>query len=158
MNISITILALSLFAAFAIGALIGYFLHSGLKNLKDRLKTFGLNFRYKLVDYWFGLILTLSTVFVFYHFKECIELSFTEDFNGMNLIFLFWLALLIFPMFESFEGFGISIKKRKFEKEKEAITSDFPSPLPYTPWSPSDPKGHPAFLRMDPPPDDPALQ
>ena len=43
----------------------------------------------------------------------------------MNLIFLFWLALLIFPMFESFEGFGISIKKRKFEKEKEAITSDF---------------------------------
>lgn len=125
MYISITILSLSLFAAFAIGVLIGYFLHPGLKNLKDRLKIFGLNFRYKLVDYWFGLILTLSTVFVFYHFKECIALSFTEDFNGMNLIFLFWLALLIFPMFKSFEGFGISIKKRKYEKEKEAITSDF---------------------------------
>lgn len=125
MYISITILSLSLFAAFAIGVLIGYFLHSGLKNLKDRLKIFGLSFRYKLVDYWFCLILTLSTVFVFYHFKECIALSFTEDFNGMNLIFLFWLALLIFPMFESFEGFGISIKKRKYEKEKEAITSDF---------------------------------
>lgn len=40
----------------------------------------------------------------------------------MNLIFLFWLALLLFPMFE---GFGISIKKRKYDKEKEAITSDF---------------------------------
>ena len=51
--------------------------------------------------------------------------SFTEKFNGMNLIFLFWLALLLFPMFESFEGFGISIKKRKYDKEKEAITSDF---------------------------------
>lgn len=125
MDISITTYLLSLLAALAIGCLIGYFLHSGLKNLKDRLKIFGLSFRYKLVDYWFCLILTLSTVFVFYHFKECIALSFTEDFNGMNLIFLFWLALLIFPMFESFEGFGISIKKRKYDKEKEAITSDF---------------------------------
>ena len=57
--------------------------------------------------------------------NECIALSFTEKFNGMNLIFLFWLALLLFPMFESFEGFGISIKKRKYDKEKEAITSDF---------------------------------
>ena len=40
MYISITILSLSLFAAFAIGAFIGYFLHSGLKNLKDRLNIF----------------------------------------------------------------------------------------------------------------------
>lgn len=125
MDISITTYLLSLLAALAIGCLIGYCLHSGLKELKNKLKAIGSNFRYKLVDYWFILILTLSTVFVFYHFKECIALSFTEDFNGMNLIFLFWLALLIFPMFESFEGFGISIKKRKYEKEKEAITSDF---------------------------------
>lgn len=43
----------------------------------------------------------------------------------MNLIFLFWLALLIFPMFESFEGFGISIKKRKLDKEKESVTADY---------------------------------
>lgn len=125
MDISTTTFLLSLIVAFVIGCLIGYCLHSGLKNMKNRLKAIGLNFRYKLVDYWFGLILTLSTVFVFYHFKECIALSFTEDFNGMNLIFLFWLALFIFSMFESFEGFGISIKKRKYEKEKEAITSDF---------------------------------
>lgn len=125
MDISITTYLLSLLAALAIGCLIGYCLHSGLKELKNKLKAIGSNFRYKLVDYWFCLILTLSTVFVFYHFKECIALSFTEDFNGMNLIFLFWLALLLFPMFESFEGFGISIKKRKYDKEKEAITSDF---------------------------------
>ena len=78
-----------------------------------------------MVDYWFVLILTVATIFVFVHFKECVALSFTADFNGMNLIFLVWIALLIFPMFESFEGFGISIKKRKFDKEKEAIASDF---------------------------------
>lgn len=125
MDISITTFMLSLFAAFAIGGLIGYCLHSGLKNIKNRLKAFSLNFRYKLVDYWFVLILTVATIFVFVHFKECVALSFTADFNGMNLIFLVWIALLIFPMFESFEGFGISIKKRKFDKEKEAIASDF---------------------------------
>lgn len=125
MDISTTTFLLSLFVAFVIGCLIGYCLHFGLKNIKNRLKVLGLSFRYKLVDYWFGLILTAATIFVFVHFKECIALSFTEDFNGMNLIFLFWLALFIFPMFESFEGFGISIKKRKYEKEKEAITSDF---------------------------------
>lgn len=125
MDISTTTFLLSLFVAFVIGCLIGYCLHFGLKNIKNRLKVLGLSFRYKLVDYWFGLILTAATIFVFVHFKECIALSFTADFNGMNLIFLFWLALLLFPMFESFEGFGISIKKRKYDKEKEAITSDF---------------------------------
>lgn len=112
-------------AALAVGGIVGYCLHSGLKNIKNRLKAFSLNFRYKLVDYWFVLILTVATIFVFVHFKECVALSFTADFNGMNLIFLVWIALLIFPMFESFEGFGISIKKRKFDKEKEAIASDF---------------------------------
>jgi hypothetical protein len=125
MDISTTTFLLSLFVAFVIGCLIGYCLHFGLKNIKNRLKVLGLSFRYKLVDYWFGLILTAATIFVFVHFKECVALSFTADFNGMNLIFLFWLALLLFPMFESFEGFGISIKKRKYDKEKEAITSDF---------------------------------
>lgn len=125
MEISITTFLLSLFAAFAIGCFIGYFLHSGLKDMKNRLKAFGLSFRYKLVDYWFVLILTVATIFVFVNFKECVALSFTEDFNGMNLIFLVWIALLIFPMFESFEGFGISIKKRKLDKEKESVTADF---------------------------------
>ena len=125
MDISISTFLLSLLAALAAGGLIGYVFHLGIKEQKNKLKALCLNFRYKLVDYWFVLILTLSTVFVILHFNECIALSFTEKFNGMNLIFLFWLALLIFPMFESFEGFGISIKKRKFDKEKEAITSDF---------------------------------
>ncbi len=113
MDISTTIFLLFLFAAFAIGCLIGYCLHSGLKNIKNRLKTLGLSFRYKLVDYWFGLILTVTTIFVLIHFKECVALSFTADFNGMNLIFLVWIALLIFPMFESFEGFGNQYQEEK---------------------------------------------
>ena len=111
--------------AFVIGGFVGYFFHSGLKNMKSRIKKWGLIFRGKLVDYWYVIVFVAATIFVFIHFKECIDLSFTDAFNGMNLIFLFWLALLIFPMFESFEGFGISIKKRKLDKEKESVTADF---------------------------------
>ena len=125
MNISITTFVLSLLASLAIGCLIGYLLHSGLKNFNNRLKALASCFRYKLVDYWFVLILTVATIFVLVHFKECVSFSFTADFNGMNLIFLVWIALLIFPMFESFEGFGISIKKRKLDKEKESLMADY---------------------------------
>lgn len=125
MEVTITIFWLSISIAFVLGSLVGYFFHPGLKNIKSRIKNWALNFRGKLVDYWYLIVFIAATIFVFIHFKECIDLSFTDDFNGMNLIFLFWLALLIFPMFESFEGFGISIKKRKLDKEKESVTADF---------------------------------
>lgn len=125
MEISIIAFVLYIAIAFVIGGLVGYFFHSGLRNIKSRMKNLVLNFRGKLVDYWYVLVFIAATIFVLIHFKECIDLSFTDDFNGMNLIFLFWLALLIFPMFESFEGFGISIKKRKLDKEKESVTADF---------------------------------
>lgn len=119
MDISITTFLLSLFVVFAMGSLLGYSLHSGLKNMKNRQKALGLSFRYKLVDYWFGLILTVATIFVFVHFEECVALSFTEDFNGMNLIFLVWIALLIFPMFKCKmlrNGLVRNLKTRGFEK------------------------------------------
>lgn len=125
METSIAVFVLYITIAFVLGSLVGYFFHSGLRNIKSRIKKCGLNFRDKLVDYWYVIVFIAATIFVFIHFKECIDLSFTDDFNGMNLIFLFWLALLIFPMFESFEGFGISIKKRKLDKEKESVTADF---------------------------------
>lgn len=125
METSIAVFMLYITIAFVLGGLVGYFFHSGLKNMKSRIKKWGLNFRGKLVDYWYVIVFVAATIFVSIHFKECIDLAFTDEFNGMNLIFLFWLALLIFPMFESFEGFGISIKKRKLDKEKESVTAEF---------------------------------
>lgn len=125
MEISIIAFVLYIAIAFVMGGFVGYFFYPGLKNIKSRMKNLALNFRDKLVDYWYVIVFIAATIFVFIHFKECIDLSFTDYFNGMNLIFLFWLALLIFPMFESFEGFGISIKKRKLDKEKESVTADF---------------------------------
>lgn len=117
MYIEIWVFALSLLAALLVGGLIGYLCRFGIGNLWSCLKSLGVSIRNRLVDYWYMLVFLATTIYVLANFKVCIDLSFTEDFNGNNLIFLFWLVLIIFPMFDSFEGFGISIKKRKQNKE-----------------------------------------
>ena len=97
----------------------------GIGNLWKCLKSLGVSIRNRLVDYWYVLVFLVTTIYVLSNFKVCIDLSFTEDFNGNNLIFLFWLVLIIFPMFESFEGFGISIKKRKQKKTEDMLTMEY---------------------------------
>ena len=125
MYIKIWGFALSLLAALLVGGLIGYLCRLGISNLWKCLKPHGVSIRNRLVDYWFMLVFFVTTIYVLANFKVCINLSFTEDFNGNNLIFLFWLVLIIFPMFDSFEGFGISIKKRKQEKTEDFLTKEY---------------------------------
>ena len=125
MYIEIWVFALSLLAALLVGGLIGYLCRFGIGNLWSCLKSLGVSIRNRLVDYWYMLVFLATTIYVLANFKVCIDLSFTEDFNGNNLIFLFWLVLIIFPMFESFEGFGISIKKRKQEKAEDLFTKEY---------------------------------
>ena len=125
MYIKIWVFALLLLAVLLVGGLIGYLYRSGIGNLWKWFKSHGVSIRNRLVDYWFMLIFLVTTIYVLANFKVCIDLSFTEDFNGNNLIFLFWLVLIIFPMFDSFEGFGISIKKRKQNKEEDFLTSEY---------------------------------
>lgn len=64
-------------------------------------------------DHWYTVLLTVCTVFVIWHFDECLSLTFTADFNGYNTIFIFWLILLIIPIFEKVEVSGFSVKTRK---------------------------------------------
>ena len=125
MYIEIWVFALSLLAALLVGGLIGYLCRLGIGNLWICLKSLGVSIRNRLVDYWYMLVFLATTIYVLSNFKVCIDLSFTENFNGNNLIFLFWLVLIIFPMFESFEGFGISIKKRKQEKTEDFLTKEY---------------------------------
>ncbi len=125
MYIKIWVFALLLLVILLVGGLIGYLCHLGIGNLWTCLKSLGVSIRNRLVDYWYMLVFFATTIYVLANFKVCIDLSFTEDFNGNNLIFLFWLVLIIFPMFESFEGFGISIKKRKQEKAEDLFTREY---------------------------------
>lgn len=125
MEVSIFLGILSLVTTLLVGILIGYAFRLGMSNLLSQLKLLGTSIRNHLVDYWYVLVFVVTTVYVLMNFCDCIDLSFTEDFNGNNLIFLFWLLLIILPMFESFEGFGISIKKRKQEKKEDSLTSEY---------------------------------
>ena len=64
-------------------------------------------------DHWYTVLLMVCTVFMLWHFDECLSLTFTADFNGYNTIFIFWLILLIIPIFEKVEVSGFSVKTRK---------------------------------------------
>ena len=90
MYIEIWVFALSLLAALLVGGLIGYLCRLGIGNLWICLKSLGVSIRNRLVDYWYMLVFLATTIYVLSNFKVCIDLSFTEDFNGNNLIFLFW--------------------------------------------------------------------
>jgi hypothetical protein len=70
--------------------------------------------------HWYTLLLMVCTVFVFWHFEKCLDLKFSADFNGYNTIFIFWLILLIIPLFEKFEVSGLSIKTRKQARALDA--------------------------------------
>lgn len=129
MYIKIWVFVLSTLAAMLVGGLIGYLCRLGIGNLWKCLKSLGVSIRNRLVDYWYVLVFLVTTIYALSNFKVCIDLSFTEDFNGNNLIFLFWLVLIIFPMFESFEGFGISIKKRKQKKTEDLLTMEYHNSL-----------------------------
>ena len=125
MYIKIWVFVLSTLVAMLVGGTIGYLCSLGIGNLWKCLKSLGVSIRNRLVYYWYVLVFLVTTIYVLSNFKVCIDLSFTEDFNGNNLIFLFWLVLIIFPMFESFEGFGISIKKRKQKKTEDMLTMEY---------------------------------
>ena len=56
------------------------------------------------------------TIYVFKNFDTIRDFTFFCDFDGDNLIFVLWLILLVFPLFDSFEGFGISLNRRKQEE------------------------------------------
>lgn len=70
---------------------------------------------------WYVILLGLSTPYVICNFEEIVDFQFFEEFDGKNLIFLVWIVLLIIPLFDSFEGFGISIKRFNQRRENEQL-------------------------------------
>ena len=71
---------------------------------------------YWVLRLWYSLLIIASTIYVIKHFDTIRDFTFFCDFDGDNLIFVLWLVLLIFPLFDSFEGFGISLKRRRQEQ------------------------------------------
>ena len=70
---------------------------------------------------WYIILLCISTPYVILNFEEIVQFQFFTEFNGKNLIFLVWIILLIIPLFDSFEGFGITIKRAQQYLENKQL-------------------------------------
>ena len=60
--------------------------------------------------YWYLLTVLLLTIYVYCHRYAVADFTFFSDFDGMNLLFIVWVALIIVPSLGKFEGFGLKMK------------------------------------------------
>ncbi|HJF08648.1 MAG TPA: hypothetical protein K8U81_10780 [Phocaeicola coprocola] len=60
---------------------------------------------------WYIILVIITSKYVLCNFSELVSFTFFEKFNGKNLIFLVWIVLLLLPLFDNFEGFGIRFSK-----------------------------------------------
>ena len=76
---------------------------------------------YWIKKVWYILLLALSTIYVGCNFDTLVTQCFICQFNGNSLIFILWLILLFFPLFNSIEGYGFKFNKEKEEQEKQTL-------------------------------------
>lgn len=115
--ISIEVFIFSLIGCFVLTLIIGYLLFGEKSRRANKLIQMIASLAYWLQYLWFAIIFIASAVFVTFNFDKCIQLSFTKCFNGYNVMFLFLLVLMLLPLFERFEGFGINLKRRTQNQE-----------------------------------------
>ena len=77
------------------------------------------NISYWVLRLWYTIVIVASTIYVFKNFDTIRDFTFFCDFDGDNLIFVLWLILLVFPIFDSFEDFGNNNKRRKQEEAEK---------------------------------------
>lgn len=84
---------------------------------KEKVK----NELYWLKKAWYILLLTLSTIYVGYNFDMLVNQCFIYQFNGNSLIFILWIILLFFPLFNSIEGYGFKFNKEREQQEEQTL-------------------------------------
>ena len=77
---------------------------------------------YWILRLWYLIVLMASTWYVISNFDSIRDFSFFDKFNGDNLIFILWLVMIILPLFDSLEGFGVSVKRRRNDELTEKIS------------------------------------
>ena len=82
---------------------------------KEKVKS-GLYWMRKV---WYVLLLVLSSVYVGLNFCQLVTQSYITQLNGNSLIFILWLILLVLPLFNSIEGYGIKLSMEREEQERQ---------------------------------------
>lgn len=64
------------------------------------------------------IVLCILTVYVVRNWADCIKMQFFQDFDGNNILFLTWIILIFFIIYDV-EAKGIKIKRRELKQELE---------------------------------------
>ena len=92
-----------------------------MKNIFKRFKNWIKNYIYGIL--YIALLMILSG-YIFVNWNKCISMKFFERFDGNNILFLVWIALLILSFYDieakgwKFRRKGIEETKNKFDIAK----------------------------------------
>lgn len=71
----------------------------------------------------FFILMTILSIYVIYNWDKCISMKFFEQFDGNNILFLVWLALLILR-FHDIEAKGFKLR-RNMQRDFNNADSNF---------------------------------
>ncbi|MBR5254613.1 MAG: hypothetical protein IKV46_06205 [Bacteroidales bacterium] len=116
--------------AFLLGLLSGICITCLCKNKISFRKMLG-NIASFLQNNWYIVILITSISYVVIKYPDCADFTLFSNFNGDNLVFVLCLIILILPLFDKFELFGVNlILRRQNEKSDEAAEEAMNNEIP----------------------------
>lgn len=100
--------------SFIVGLLLGVI---GTCVYKCKIKEFNFrkflgNFIEYIQKLWYIIILITFTTYIIRKYPECTKFTFFSEFDGDNLVFILFLILLILPLFDKLELFGVNLGLR----------------------------------------------
>lgn len=77
---------------------------------------------YWITKVWYVILLLVTTIYVICNYSDIVEVSLLKRIDVRSLIFILWIVLLVLPLFESFEGFGVRVSRNKVDQKQ--LTED----------------------------------
>lgn len=95
-----------------------------MKNTFKRLKN---EIKFHIYEILYAALLTILSVYILNNWEICVTMTFFEQFDGNNILFLIWIVLLILPFYDV-EAKGWKFRKKGIEDTRklyENAESDF---------------------------------
>jgi len=95
--------------------------------MKNILKRFMYWIKLHIYEILYIILVIVLSGYIFLNWKICVEMTFFEQFDGNNILFLIWIAMLILPFYDV-EAKGWKFRKKGVDdmrKQFEQAESDF---------------------------------
>lgn len=71
---------------------------------------------------------SILTIYVFLNWEKCISMEFFKSFNGNNILFIIWLLMIIFTIYDiKIKGFQVDERYKAKEQQAELLTKYYES-------------------------------